>query len=374
MITRLQNAAVLYCLLLAFSICTSTLRAETKESRPYNKEKSVFDVLHTEDILEVRIETKLSILVENRRSEEYQKGMFTYEDSEGEERELVVKLRPRGKYRRRICDFPPLKLKFPKKHLAAAGIAPKFNDLKLVTHCLDGKAISKENVVKELLAYKLYQELTGKSYRVQLVKITYVDTNRKSSKIKRYGFLIEDTDQLMARLGSKEYELLNPDPSFMAVTDENVMAVFQYMIGNSDWNLAMLRNVKLAQPKNGGEIIPVPYDFDFSGLVYTSYARPNVDYGLTSVRERVFLGLPVDDEVLRSTFDLFKQKRSSLEQIIRGQKGLSRSSKADVLNYIASFYNSLDDIVESNERNLYAALKSTVSPEKAETAQQPLGK
>lgn len=374
MITRPQNRVVLLLIVIMSSLLTLNLKAETNESKPFNKEIGVFDALQSDDILDITIETNLSVLVENRRSEEYQKGMLTYEDSEGNDNELVVKLRPRGKFRRRICDFPPLKLKFPKKHLQAAGLAPKYNDLKLVTHCLDAKSEGKINVIKELLAYKMYQELTSNSYRVQLVRITYIDSNKKMGKMKRYGFLIEDTDEMVARVGGKEYEQLNPDPSIVSAMNENTMAVFQYMIGNADYNLAMLRNLKLVQPKNGGELIPVPYDFDFSGFVNTAYAKPNVDYGLKSVRDRYFLGLPVEDSLLKRTFSLFKVKRKALEKIIQDQKGLSRNVKDELLDYIGTFYNSLDDITESNERNLYAALKSTISPERPAATNPILGK
>lgn len=374
MITRPQNRLVLMLIVMMSSILTLNLKAETNESKPFNKEISVFDVLQSDDILEITIETNLSVLVEDRRSEEYQMGMLIYEDSEGNDNELVVKLRPRGKFRRRICDFPPLKLKFPKKHLKAAGLAPKYNDLKLVTHCLDAKSEGKNNVIKELLAYKMYQELTQNSYRVQLVRITYVDSNKKIGKIKRYGFLIEDTDQMVARIRGKEFEQLNPDPSIIATMNENTMAVFQYMIGNTDYSLAMLRNLKLVQPKNGGALIPVPYDFDFSGFVHTAYAKPNADYGMRSVRDRYFLGLPVEDSLLKRTFSLFKVKRRALENLIQDQKGLSRTVKDELLTYINTFYDSLDDITESNERHLYIALKSAISPERPAAIKPILGK
>ena len=193
-------------------------------------------------------------------------------------------------------------------------------------------------------------------------------------KIKRYGFLIVDTDQMVARVGGKEFEQLNPDPSIIATMNENTMAVFQYMIGNTDYSLAMLRNLKLVQPKNGGALIPVPYDFDFSGFVNTAYAKPNADYGLRSVKDRYFLGLPVEDSYLKRTFSLFKVKRRALENIIQDQKGLSRNVKDELLAYISTFYDSLDDITKSNERHLYADLKSTISPERPEARNPILGK
>ncbi|MBK9492182.1 MAG: hypothetical protein IPO07_27855 [Haliscomenobacter sp.] len=58
----------------------------------------------------------------------------------------------------------------------------------MVTHCIENKTIGNEQLLKEFLTYRLYNLLTDKSYRVQLIQITYVDSNGKD-KEKRYGFL-----------------------------------------------------------------------------------------------------------------------------------------------------------------------------------------
>ena len=84
--------------------------------------------------------------------------------------------------------------------MANAGYNPEFNKLKLVTHCLENKFEGNENVMKEYLLYKLYNEITPESFRVQFVKITYLDSKGKLGKIKRFGFIIESKDQLAFRL------------------------------------------------------------------------------------------------------------------------------------------------------------------------------
>ena len=62
------------------------------------------------------------------------------------------------------------------------------------------------------------------------------------------------------------------------------------MIGNTDWNLDKSHNIELIRPASGGAPIPVPYDFDWSGLIAPPYARPNQMLGIGSVKQRLFRG------------------------------------------------------------------------------------
>src|SRR5690606_9238581 len=111
-----------------------------------------------------------------------------------------------------------------KEKLVGENIKPH-NKLKLVTHCLDDKNDGQENLLKEYLAYKLYNELTDQSYRVQLIRINYVDTKGKVSKIRRYGIIIEDTDEMAERLGGEECDCLNPGKEQLDARLEGIHAV-----------------------------------------------------------------------------------------------------------------------------------------------------
>ncbi|MBK8705634.1 MAG: hypothetical protein IPN33_20100 [Saprospiraceae bacterium] len=80
-----------------------------------DKSKSIFDHLTRSEPLEITIRTDLGELINNRRRDTYQEAQFSYEDLSGAETSSTIEIKPRGKFRRRVCDFPPLKLKFPKK-------------------------------------------------------------------------------------------------------------------------------------------------------------------------------------------------------------------------------------------------------------------
>ena len=99
-------------------------------------------------------------------------------------------------------DFPPLRLNF-KRDNTEGTLFEGQNKLKLVAHCQDAEEQYKEYVVREYLVYKAYQLLTDKSFRVRLLKMTYVDKANEDKKMEKYGFLIESDEMLAARLEGK---------------------------------------------------------------------------------------------------------------------------------------------------------------------------
>ncbi|MEQ8706875.1 MAG: hypothetical protein RIC19_23285 [Phaeodactylibacter sp.] len=311
--------------------------------------QTIFDALHSPEILEVNIETDLSNLIDNRKKDEYQYAIFSFENAAGELEQHDMKLKPRGKFRRNICDFPPIKLNFSKDRLMERNYIAEYDKLKLVTHCIDDKYASKENVAREYLAYRLYNLISDKSYRVQLVRINYIDSKDRVSRIKRYGFILEDTDEMAHRAGGKECEAcINVPANELSLNDEHTMAVFQYMIGNADYNTGMMRNVKMVRPYTGTGVIPVPYDFDFAGFVNPSYAIPNSDYGLVSVKQRVFLGNKVDSAVLSSTLQHFLDQRSAMEETIDDFKLLDRQNRTEITRYLDTFFKEAEQILSGS--------------------------
>lgn len=307
-----------------------------------NSKESIFDIMNYTEVLELTLEADLTDLTTNRRTEEYQVGYVRFSDNKKMEQAWKIKVRPRGKYRRRVCEMPPLKLKFKKSELAMAGLS-EFNDLKLVTHCSDNKQESKNWLMKEYLAYKLYNELTENSFRVQLVKITYVDilTGKKS---KNWGFLIEDKDQLADRMNAEKCDCNGMDLATLDADAEQLMTVFQYMIGNEDWNLRMVRNLKMF--KKEGKIIPVPYDFDFAGIVNAKYAIPNVSYGMKRITDRAYFGTSQVDEDLTETMKYFQSKRKALITVVKNFREINYEERATVSSYLQSFYKNPEEMVK----------------------------
>ena len=317
---------------------------------------SIFDKMSHDEVLEMTLEADYTKVLANRKSSDDFDAKLKFVDANGQPQLWNVELAIRGKFRRMKCvEMPPLKIKFNKEDLSSKGLSNS-NDLKLVTQCVEDSKEAKELLLKEYLTYKMYNELTDASYRVQLLKINYVDLHAGDSKT-HWAFLIEDTAQLRARLGAKkikksadfQLEDLNREATRSA-------AVFQYMIGNYDWDLLARRNAKLV--KTGNEIIPIPYDFDFAGIVDAPYARANSALGIYSRFDRVYLGLEEDQADLTATFMQFKAKRSALISVIKHCKELSFSQRKDMIKYIDTFFQNGPNFVMKGDAQATAVLQA----------------
>jgi hypothetical protein len=214
--------------------------------------------------------------------------------------------------------------------------------LKLVTHCRE-QEFHEQNVVEELLAYRIYNELTDVGFRVQLAFITYLDTSGRNRPLSRLGFLIEDEDKMAARLGGQMLEVAQAAPDQFHQRQAGIMYLFQYMIGNTDWSMVAFHNVKVTHI--GMEYFPIPYDFDFSGLVNAPYAGPNpaLAHLHSSVRERLYRGFCSDRIDFDEIFGLYQEKREAILEMIRTQPGFSQRSVSTAVRYVEDFYRELDN-------------------------------
>ena len=121
-------------------------------------------------------------------------------------------------------------------------------------------------------------------------------------------------------------------------------AFFQFMIGNTDFSVAYQHNGKLLfSDKN---IIPLPYDFDMSGLVDPSYAVANQVLGLDDIQQRAYRGFKRDESLMYSVRDQFLNNKDKFFEIINGFKADFDSSgeHQEVVDYISSFF----DLIEND--------------------------
>lgn len=314
--------------------------------------RSLFDIMSYTEMLNLTIETEVDSLIENRRSAAEYPSIIRFEDQDKQTQNFDVKISLRGNFRRMRCSgIPPLKLNFKKKALTAAGLA-KFDDFKLVTYCIDDNSDAKALLLKEFLAYKLYNGITDESFRVQLLNITFKD-HKTGRKTKQWGFIIEDTAELRNRLGAKKVEETR-NVAFEKFNRAQIrqVALFQYLIGNSDWDLTVSRNVKYIN--KDGQYLAIPYDFDFSGLVNAPYAIANPNFNLASVQDRVYLGFEEDMNHLNATITQLHDKQTDLIQIVEDFKLLKGSARKEIKVYLNSYFeNAL--IIETPKQKLVIA-------------------
>jgi hypothetical protein len=261
--------------------------------------------------------------------------LVSWQNSNGTMQQLQGEIGVRGHARRNICDFPPLKLKFSKENLAAAGWNPEYKSLKLVTHCIND---NEDLLLREYLTYKMLQQLTENSFRVQLAKVMY---RSNKDTLKTYAFLIENNEEMAERLGGTLIESELSKLTSIDAEQYSLMTVFQYMIGNTDWNMAKQHNIKLIRIAEKTAFLPVPYDFDYSGMVNANYALPPAKLPIKSVRERFFQWRGTNATPLQQALELFREKKNVLYELVINFEPLSMDSRLDMLSYMDSFYKDL---------------------------------
>lgn len=252
-------------------------------------------------------------------------------------------MRPRGNSRRTVCALPPLKLEFSDEELSARQFDPDLDDLKLVTQCKDYK-VNADYVMQEFMAYRLYNEVTPYSLRVRLLQITFVDTGRKGKESDMSGFVIEEMEELARRQEGKHfdhYDFYRPEeldrPAYLR------MAVFQYMIGNTDWAVHNLHNLKLIWVPDRQHPIAAPYDFDLSGFVHTDYAVPNERLPISSVTERLYLGPRCSQAEVAAVLSDLRRLIPEFQTHCTSLQQLRKSIRSKMDRYLEGFFNKLED-------------------------------
>lgn len=202
--------------------------------------------------------------------------------TEADTQQVHLRIRARGNFRRKssVCAIQPIRLRFRKAE-RTGNIFHDHKKLKLVSNC-QGDLY----VVREYLAYKIYQVFSDISYQVRLVDMTYRHRSpMEDPDLKHLSFVIEDEDRLAERLTASLQEHINPPDSALDPAAFIRMALFQYVIGNMDWDPYMEKNLSYLQYAENEPLIPVPYDFDWSGLVDAPYTMLPEDFERREVRQ-----------------------------------------------------------------------------------------
>lgn len=316
---------------------------------------SIFNEIYAgpDSVAEITIETDLKKLRGSRHDKEYLSARIFYQRRDGTTVARNCKVRPRGHARRELCRFTPLKIDFKKSDLSREGLQP-IDGLKLVNQCRPD-ADCAGYIFREFLAYRLYNLLTPYSYRVQLATVNYVNTGKDEKGYRLCGILIEPEKEFAARMNGSPANIKQVKPSLISPGLLQQMAVFQYMIGNTDWSVANLHNFDLFSIPGVDKLVPVPYDFDYSGLVNTDYARPHSSLPIKTVRERYFKGTPPAAGEIETLCAAFREYVKSAIVYCEQSPYLDERQKKDAKEYLAEFYEILDN--KENARKHFLNLK-----------------
>ena len=304
-----------------------------------------------EEPIRFRLESNLTALKKQRGDNpQYMEGTVSYLHEE-ETGSIDVRIKARGNFRRKrsSCSFPPYWLNFKKKQVVETPFAG-LNKVKVVSHCRDTKKPFEPYVYKEYLLYKTYNLLTDYSFRVRWAEIEYVDAKKRKKDPETFSaFLIEHVDAFAKRHRAKQFEERYVLPSIYDAELLCLAGLFQYFAGNSDFSFfastdECCHNGKVFYLKSDpSTMIPVPYDFDLTGMVNAPYAVVNPKLPIESVRERLYRGSRTTNEVFYKTIELFKDKEEEIMDLWENADLLPDKVKAEAIDYIREFYAVLDD-------------------------------
>lgn len=301
-----------------------------------------FGMFTKDDILDLSLRFDMTHYTRKKPKDEYLNAILTYHINKTDSINKEIRLKSRGEMRNGYCDLPPIRLNFKKTEFPNAPDLDKIEKLKMVTHCKYG---NESYLFKEYLIYKLYSVLTDTSFRVRLVRIEYINTYKKSKTINTYAFFIEPVEMLAERIKAVEVTSLNLSQKNIIPRMMDRMAIFNYMIGNTDWSVPNQHNCKILSSlnfTNSALGMIIPYDFDYSGLVDADYAIPYEPLGLESVRERRYVGICRTEEEFTNAVKEFSAKKEAFYKVINDFQLLDEKEKSKMIHYLDSFYDDFD--------------------------------
>jgi hypothetical protein len=313
----------------------------------------------SEEPIRMTLRTDIDWLRDERNDSVEVEGTLTFIDMDGSEVVKPVDTRARGNFRRskKNCNFPPLRLDFKTKQMEGTVFEGQ-DKLKLVTPCNDGRDDYQRYIFNEYLAYRILNVLTPASFRVRLVEITYEDTSEDYDTRTKIGFLIEDEDEMAARIRGTLEDVSQFHPARSHGEYSVLVAMFNYMIGNTDWSPVYFHNVKLVRTEEA-LYFTVPYDFDFSGTVNARYASvdPSLHEQIRTVTRRLYRGFCRDELVYETAVAPFRDARDELHQLYydfaaRGYEQFDEDRAEDSIKYFENFWKVVDDPEEFEDEIL----------------------
>ncbi len=264
----------------------------------------------------------------------------------GDERQ--VKVRVRGNSRVRVCEFPPLRLNFRQADVVQT-VFDGQDKLKLVTHCRNQDR-AEQDLLEEYAAYRVLNVLTDTSFRVRLLRMSYVDTDGKLKEkgAHRFAFVLETVEQLAARMGAQPVTMEGVPKRRHDLEQAALVYVYQYLIANTDWGLVKAdydegccHNIELFELD--GIVVFVPYDLDLSGLVNARYAFPDRTLRIKKVTQRLYRGLCTDRSILEAALDEVIAREPQITAVVRDTPGLTGDNREKATRFVGRFFEKAAD-------------------------------
>lgn len=299
-----------------------------------------FDVLYGIDSLTAVIEMDVRKLQKKRDPEMWLPAEIELFQGSKLVFKQTAEVQARGNARRKICEFPPIKIRFAADP-ALPDSLKEAQVIKVVAAC--NEDISEQLVLKECLMYKLYNVITEESFRVKLATLQFREPGRKKTYKGSSAFFLENESALAKRLNGRMIRPNVMSPKGVDTSSLDRLCLFEFMIGNTDWSIYNLHNIRILMQESKQRVISIPYDFDYAGAVEAPYAVPQKGLNIETVQERYYFGSCREEAVARRTFDLFLNKRSAILTVCDEFSELSKSERKNIHGYLMTFFKILEN-------------------------------
>ena len=305
------------------------------------------------DILDVTIRAPFTTIMRERSVDEDLPATLTYTDGEAGEITVELGIRARGRFRRQTdtCKWAPLRLNFKKSTVKKTVFAGS-DKMKLVTHCRKGAVVYPQALQSEYLAYRIFNTLTDASFRVRMLRVTYVDSDKKDRESIKYAFVIEHKNQVAKRIDLELNEVPRTEIEFLNARHTNLSSLYQYLIGNTDFSpiraapgLPCCHNYVLFGNEKGS-ILPIPYDFDMAGFVDAPHSAPSANFKLKNVRQRLYRGRCKNNQHVAESVQAFVERKGAIYDLVTSNELYKTSTRKETLSFIDDFYK----VIESPEQ------------------------
>lgn len=261
-----------------------------------------------------------------------------------------VYLTKRGHFRKfpNICDFPPLRIHFDRAETAGTEFE-NLKKIKIVTHCQNNDTAFEQYVIQEYLIYKAYNLLTDYSFKVRLARIRYKDLSKTFPDVTNYTFFIENPANLEKRLNGT---CLDTRYIYAKNLDQNqyaLMTMFQYMMINQDWSVTLAHNLEIFAQYPDFKLIPIPFDFDMSGLIAIPYKSPTVPFKKGEKPLRNFMGKDIPKESIVAAIDKLRKHKNEIIKIFNTSTLLTQTNRKIIVDHITEFYENTSDMDQINK-------------------------
>ena len=279
-----------------------------------------------------------------KKDKAYQPSMVCCNTPGNDSLTLNAKVRTRGHMRLEICNYPPLKLKIDKDDLTKYNLS-SLNELDIVNHC-DQTETHDQLLLKEYLAYKLWELVSPTYLKTQLIRLHYQNPDGTEAHESAPAFIMEDPEEMANRLDGRLPKNSIMSKSAIARQPFLRLCLFEFMIGNTDWHVPSRHNLEFIGISGYQLLVAIPYDFDYSGLVHANYAIPHETLKLPDVAIRYYQGWCHTESEVRGQLQIFLDQKEKILAMPYQIQGLNEKSIRQAVDYLQDFF----DIVENPKK------------------------